>query len=127
MTSTGARERDAERGRVEGCWSSAHGSDAAHTLLSPPSCTDLVIPGPGKLQLVYTPEGGTPEVGGELGSGEGGDRACVARPPSALSLPQVHDVHDFEGAGVGLAMFNTDASIRGFAKACFEYALAKEW
>jgi isocitrate dehydrogenase len=36
-------------------------------------------------------------------------------------------VHDFEGAGVGLAMFNTDASIRGFAKACFEYALAKEW
>jgi isocitrate dehydrogenase len=24
-------------------------------------------------------------------------------------------------------MFNTDASIRGFAKSCFEYALAKGW
>ena len=36
-------------------------------------------------------------------------------------------MHDFEGAGVGLAMFNTDSSIRGFAKACFEYALAKQW
>jgi isocitrate dehydrogenase len=63
--------------------------------------TDLVIPGPGKLQLVYTPEGGQ---------------------------PQVHDVYDFPGGGgVGMAMYNTEASIRGFAKSCFEYALQKGW
>ena len=85
VTSTGAREGDAERGRVEGCWSSAHGSDAAHTLLSPPSCTDLVIPGPGKLQLVYTPEGGTPEVGGERWD-RGGRRPRVRGSPTLCSF-----------------------------------------
>jgi isocitrate dehydrogenase len=63
--------------------------------------TDIVVRGPGKLQLVFVPEGGE---------------------------AQVHEVHAFDdGAGVGLAMFNTDSSIRGFAKACFEYALAKKW
>ncbi|MCL2751575.1 MAG: NADP-dependent isocitrate dehydrogenase [Firmicutes bacterium] len=35
-------------------------------------------------------------------------------------------VHKFAGAGVTLAMHNTDASIASFAKACFEYALAKK-
>lgn len=62
--------------------------------------TDLVIPGPGKLELIYTPQGGQ---------------------------PQVHEVYNFAGAGVGLAMYNTEDSIRGFAKSCFEYALAKKW
>lgn len=33
----------------------------------------------------------------------------------------------FEGPGVGLAMYNTDESIRGFAKSCFEYAIQKQW
>ena len=32
-------------------------------------------------------------------------------------------VHGFEGSGVVLAMHNTDASIRSFAKSCFTYAL----
>jgi hypothetical protein len=44
--------------------------------------TDFVAPGPGKLQLVYTPQGG-------------GD-------------PTVMDVYDFKGKGVALSMYNTD-------------------
>lgn len=34
-------------------------------------------------------------------------------------------VYDFKGAGVGLGMFNTDASITGFAHACFKMAISK--
>lgn len=30
-------------------------------------------------------------------------------------------------AGVAMAMYNTEASIRGFAKASFEYALDRQW
>ena len=63
--------------------------------------TDLRIPGPGKLTLTFTPEGG----------GE----------------PQTHEVFQYEGGGVAMAMYNTDESIRGFAKACFAYALDKGW
>jgi hypothetical protein len=44
--------------------------------------TDYVVPGPGKLQLVYTPADGKP----------------------ATTL----DVYDFTGRGVALAMYNTD-------------------
>lgn len=44
-------------------------------------------------------------------------------PVSAPSL----EVYNFDGAGVALAMYNTDESIRGFAKSCFEYALQKKW
>lgn len=36
-------------------------------------------------------------------------------------------MYDFQGPGVGLAMYNTDESIQGFAKSCFEYALQKRW
>lgn len=32
-------------------------------------------------------------------------------------------IHDFKGDGVIMGMHNTDASIRGFAKACFRFAL----
>lgn len=36
-------------------------------------------------------------------------------------------VHKFEsGGGVALSMFNTDESIRGFAKSCFEFAAARK-
>ncbi len=58
--------------------------------------TDLKIPGPGKLELVYTPKDGTPEV---------------------------HEVFDFPSAGVGMAMYNLDESIEGFARSSFNYAL----
>lgn len=32
-------------------------------------------------------------------------------------------VHEFSGPGIGLGMFNTDASIADFARSCFQYAL----
>lgn len=40
---------------------------------------------------------------------------------------QEHKVHDFDGNGVAMAMYNTDESIRGFARACFNQALMKKW
>jgi isocitrate dehydrogenase len=62
--------------------------------------TDFIAPGPGKLQLVYTPEGGGKPV--EL------------------------NVYDFKAKGVALAMYNTDESIYGFAHASFKMALSKK-
>ncbi|KAL4937561.1 hypothetical protein BDV06DRAFT_202634 [Aspergillus oleicola] len=60
--------------------------------------TDRVIPGPGKLELVYTPEGGQPE-----------------------SIK----VYDFQGGGITQTQYNTDESISGFAHASFKLALTK--
>ncbi|KAL3889891.1 hypothetical protein ACJMK2_002213 [Sinanodonta woodiana] len=63
--------------------------------------TDIVIQGNGKLELVYTPEAGK---------------------------EQRYEVFNFKkGGGCGMAMYNTDESIRGFAHACFQYALMKKW
>ncbi|CAK9435418.1 uncharacterized protein LODBEIA_P01450 [Lodderomyces beijingensis] len=61
--------------------------------------TDLVIKEPGTLELRFTPENG----------GE----------------PQTHKVYKYPGPGVGLAMYNTDESISGFAHASFKMALNK--
>jgi isocitrate dehydrogenase len=58
--------------------------------------TDVVIKEPGKLTLTFTPASG----------------ATVS-----------YDVFDFKGGGVAMAMYNLDASIEGFARACFNYAL----
>eukprot|EP00731_Ephydatia_muelleri_P017618 Em0010g716a len=63
--------------------------------------TDLVIPGPGKFELVFTPAAG--------------------------GAPQRHTVFDFQDSGVALGMYNTDKSITEFAYSSFEYALAKGW
>ncbi|MFY0254846.1 NADP-dependent isocitrate dehydrogenase [Chitinophaga sp. 30R24] len=38
-----------------------------------------------------------------------------------------HEVYNFQGDGVALAMYNTDESIKGFARACFNQALMKKW
>ena len=38
-----------------------------------------------------------------------------------------HEVYNFKGDGVALAMYNTDESIRGFARACFNQAIMKKW
>lgn len=60
---------------------------------------DCVIPGPGKLSLVYTPDGGPAE---EI------------------------EVFTFkDGGGVAQAQYNTDESITGFAQASFALALDK--
>jgi isocitrate dehydrogenase len=63
--------------------------------------TDFVTKGKGKLTITYTPEDG--------------------------SAPISHEVFNFKGDGVALAMYNTDESIRGFAHSCFNTALAKKW
>lgn len=38
-----------------------------------------------------------------------------------------HEVYNFKGDGIALAMYNTDESIRGFARSCFNMALTKKW
>ncbi len=63
--------------------------------------TDIVVDRPGKLTMTFTPDDG--------------------------SAAQPHDVYHFEGPGVALSMYNTEASIRGFAHACFKMALTKKW
>jgi len=63
--------------------------------------TDIVVDRPGKLTMTFIPDDG--------------------------SGAQEHDVYHFEGAGVALSMYNTEASIRGFAHACFKMALTKKW
>jgi len=63
--------------------------------------TDIVVDRPGKLTMTFTPDDG--------------------------SGAQPHDVYHFEGPGVALSMYNTEASIRGFAHACFKMALTKKW
>ena len=57
---------------------------------------EMLIPGPGKCELVFT--------------GADGEKKTV-------------DVFDFKGSGVALGMHNLDASIESFARACFRYAL----
>lgn len=38
-----------------------------------------------------------------------------------------HEVYNFKGDGVALAMYNTEDSIRGFARSCFNTAIQKGW
>jgi isocitrate dehydrogenase len=38
-----------------------------------------------------------------------------------------HEVYNFKGDGVAMAMYNTDESIQGFARSCFQVALQKGW
>jgi isocitrate dehydrogenase len=38
-----------------------------------------------------------------------------------------HEVYNFKGDGVAMAMYNTDESIKGFAHSCFNQALSKGW
>lgn len=47
--------------------------------------------------------------------------------PADGSKPLVLDVHDFKGPGVALGMHNTKASIEGFARASFNYAIVRNF
>ncbi|MEO6359822.1 MAG: NADP-dependent isocitrate dehydrogenase [Sphingomicrobium sp.] len=38
-----------------------------------------------------------------------------------------HEVFEFPAAGVAMGMYNLDASIRDFARACFNYGLDRKW
>ena len=62
--------------------------------------TDFVTKGKGKLTIKFEGEDGT---------------------------KQEFEVFNFKGDGVAMAMYNTDESIFGFARACFNQALAKKW
>ncbi len=63
--------------------------------------TDFVTKGKGTLTISFTPEDG--------------------------SEPISHNVYDFEGDGIAMAMYNTDESIRGFAHSCMKQAIDKKW
>ncbi len=62
--------------------------------------TDTVIKGKGKLTMTFTPEAG------EAKSWE---------------------IYNYEGDGVAMAMYNTDESIFGFARSCFNQAIMRKW
>jgi isocitrate dehydrogenase len=63
--------------------------------------SEMKVPGPGKVTLSYFPTDG--------------------------SLPVVLDVFDFKSAGVAMGMHNTTPSIQGFARASFNYGLARKY
>jgi isocitrate dehydrogenase len=47
--------------------------------------------------------------------------------PADGSAAEEHEVFDFPEAGVAMGMYNLDESIRGFARACMNYALTRGW
>jgi isocitrate dehydrogenase len=47
--------------------------------------------------------------------------------PADGGEPISREVFDFPGAGVALSMYNLDESIRGFARACFNYGVDLGW
>ena len=61
--------------------------------------TEMIIDGPGKVELVYTDSNGNEK----------------------RSL-----VHEFKSAGIAQGVHNLDSSIESFARACFEYALSQK-
>ncbi|XP_023565923.1 isocitrate dehydrogenase [NADP] cytoplasmic [Octodon degus] len=63
--------------------------------------TDFVVPGPGKVEITYTPSDGSQKV--------------------------TYLVHNFEeGGGVAMGMYNQDKSIEDFAHSSFQMALSKD-
>ncbi len=54
-----------------------------------------------------------------------GEGKLTVRFEGADGRVEEHEVYRFEGDGVALCMYNTDASIRGFARSCFNMALDK--
>jgi isocitrate dehydrogenase len=62
--------------------------------------TDFRVPGPGRMTMKWV--------------GENGETI-------------EHEVFDFPSAGVAMGMYNLDDSIRDFARASFNYGLARQW
>lgn len=62
--------------------------------------TDFVVPGPGKLEIIWT--------------GDSGEKIQ-------------YTVYDFKGPGIAQAQYNTDESIRAFAHSSFQYALGRNY
>ena len=64
--------------------------------------TDFLVPGKGKLSIKWTPDD-----------------------PGQDTIE--HEVFNFDSPGIAMAMYNTDESIRDFARACMNYALMRKW
>lgn len=58
---------------------------------------------------------------------KGGGMVTITFTPNDGSDPITHEVYDFMGDGVVLAMYNTDESIYGFARSCMNMSLEKKW
>ena len=63
--------------------------------------TDFRVPGPGKLTMTFQPADG--------------------------GAATTYDIYDFEDSGIAMGMYNLDESIRGFARASFNYGLKLGW
>lgn len=72
---------------------------ARHAFGDQYKATDFKVPGPGSLTVTFTPQDG--------------------------SAPIEHLVFDYPGSGVAQVQYNLDDSIRGFARACFNYGLLR--
>jgi isocitrate dehydrogenase len=57
----------------------------------------------------------------------GPGRVTLAFEPADGGSPMILEVHDFKGPGVALGMHNTRTSIEGFARASFNYGLARQY
>jgi isocitrate dehydrogenase len=64
---------------------------------------DFRFPGAGTLTVAFTPA------------------------PGSAAAPITREIVNADGPGVVLGMFNLDSSIRGFARACFNYGLARRY
>ncbi|WEV71756.1 NADP-dependent isocitrate dehydrogenase [Bifidobacterium sp. ESL0790] len=74
---------------------------ARHAFGDQYKATDFTVDRPGRLTVTFTPEDG--------------------------SEPIEHVVYDYPGAGVAQVQYNLDESIRGFARACFNYGLLRHY
>ena len=63
--------------------------------------TDFLVPGKGKLTMRFAPADGGPGI--------------------------EEEIFDFPGSGIAMGMYNIDESIRGFARACLNFALDRGW
>lgn len=74
---------------------------ARHAFGDQYKATDFKVAKPGRLTVTFTPADG--------------------------SEPIEHVVYDYSGAGVAQVQYNVDDSIRGFARACFNYGLLRHY
>jgi isocitrate dehydrogenase len=63
--------------------------------------TDMLIPGAGKLTMKFEPADG--------------------------GAAQEYEIFEFKESGIAMGMYNLDESIRGFARACMNYGLNRNW
>jgi isocitrate dehydrogenase len=74
---------------------------ARHAFGDQYKATDFVVPGKGRLTMKWEAEDGSQTI--------------------------EHEVHNYPGPGVAMGMYNEEASIRDFARACLNYGLGRKW